>query len=114
MAVAGWIIGLIGASAGGAALLIAPALQAAGLRGDRYAGTGAACAAIFNGSRCIGYAAAGLYARSQLGSTAALATACVIGNLLGVAMRRRMDERAVHAIEVLAPLAAIAMSLVGG
>jgi uncharacterized membrane protein YfcA len=110
----GLAIGAIGASAGGAALLIAPVLQAAGLRGERYAGSGAVCAAIFNASRCAGYLVAGLYAGAPPDATALLAAACVAGNFTGVGLRRWMGPRAVHAVELGAPLAAIALALAGG
>lgn len=110
--IAGLAIGVIGAAAGGAALLVAPALLALGLRGDRYVGTGAAVATVFNLARLAGYAVTSLYRPSLAMPIALLTVAGLAGNVIGLALRRRLPIRAVEAIELAAPIGASALALV--
>lgn len=117
LAASGLLIGVLGASAGGAALLIAPILQAAGLRADRYAATGAAAATLFNASRCAGYAFTGFYDvsnRLQLAGIAVLAVACIAGNIVGARLRNACSPGLLRLLELAAPPLAIAMVLAGG
>jgi len=113
MIASGFAIGVIGASAGGAALLIGPVLQAVGARGVRYIATCAAIAAIFNLARIAGYFTAGLYAPTMGGDVAMLAGACIVGNLLGAIVRRRISVRVTRGIELGAPVIALVLALVG-
>lgn len=112
MIAAGVAIGIVGASSGGAALLIAPVLQAVGLRGARYLGTAAAIAVIFNAARVAAYLEAALYDRSMIGDVAVLAAACVAGNVIGAHARGRIPAHAVRAIELGAPVVALVVALV--
>lgn len=110
----GAAIGVVGAGAGGAGLLVSPVLQAAGVRGDGFVATVAACALILNLARALGYAAGGQYGAAMLPALLALTAALVLGNLLGRRLRARVDRRWLGRLEVAAPLVAIAVTLAGG
>ena len=109
----GAMVGAVGASAGGAGVLVSPVLQAAGVRGDGYVATVAACALILNGARAAGYALGGLYDGAMVPALIALATALVVGNLVGHRLRRHLAARWRDRLEVGAPLVAIAVTLAG-
>lgn len=109
----GTAVGVIGAGAGGAGVLVAPVLLAAGLRGEAYVATVAACAIALNGARVAGYALGGLYAPAMALPIAVLAGALVVGNLLGRRLRARATPRLLERVELAAPLAAIALTLAG-
>lgn len=110
---AGLLIGLVGAAAGGAALLAGPVIQALGLRGARYLATTTAIAALFNLARGAGYLAAGMYASTSIASIVVLSAGCVAGNLAGLALRDALGERASGVVEIAAPVVALALAAVG-
>ncbi len=109
----GAVTGVVGAGAGGAGVLVAPVLLAAGLRGEAYIATVAACAIALNGARVVGYGLGGLYDRAMILPIACLAAALIAGNLIGRALRRRTSATVLHRIELSTPLVAIVLTLVG-
>lgn len=110
---AGAVTGAIGAGAGGAGVLVAPLLLAAGLRRDAYVATVAACAIVLNGARVLGYALGGLYTAAMGPQVAVLALALVVGNLVGRAVRGRLPGELLDRIELAAPVVAIGLALAG-
>jgi uncharacterized membrane protein YfcA len=111
MAPAGFAIGALTGAAGGAGVLAAPIFLSAGLAGEAYVGTSAACAAVLHVARLVGYGASGLYAGESLGSAVVLGIAILAGNQLGHAARgftRRWPEGLVEHV-VLAASAILAV-----
>lgn len=88
MAPAGFGIGVLTATAGGAGVLASPLLLSAGLAGEAYVGTSAACAVVLHVARIVGYGASGLFAGQTLGHAALLAVAILAGNLIGRSAER--------------------------
>lgn len=84
---AGAGIGALTGAAGGAGLLVAPLLLSAGLIGEVYVATGAACAVVMHGGRIIGYGAAGLIDGAVLFDAGVATLAIVAGNTLGLHLR---------------------------
>ncbi len=111
--VAGVLTGAVGAGTGGAGVLVAPLLLAAGLRREAYVATVAACAIVLNSARVFGYGVAGLYHFSMLAQIGALALALIAGNLLGRHVRGRVSGAALDRLELLAPALAIVLTLAG-
>jgi len=109
----GAVVGAVGASAGGAGVLVSPVLQAAGVRGDRYVATVAACALVLNGARAAGYALGGLYTAAMVAPLIALTLALVVGNLIVRRVRTRLAGPWLDRLEVAAPVLAIAVTLAG-
>lgn len=83
LAPGGFAVGTLTGAAGGAGVLAAPLFLSAGLAGEAYVGTSAACAAVQHLSRLVGYGASGLYADGSLGSAVVLGIAILAGNQLG-------------------------------
>jgi len=83
LAPAGFGIGALAATSGGAGLLLAPLLLATGLTGEAYVATGAAVAVAMHLGRVLAYGAGGLLAHDTLGDSAVLAVALLLGNALG-------------------------------
>lgn len=109
----GAMVGAVGASAGGAGVLVSPVLQAAGVRGDGYVATVAACALILNGARATGYALGGLYDGAMVPALVALTAALVGGNVIGHHLRRHLAASWRDRLELGAPLVAIAVAIAG-
>ena len=83
MSPAGLTIGALTGSTGGAGMLAGPLLLAAGLSGDAYVGTAAACGTALQAGRMIGYGLAGLFTADRLALSLVLTVAIVAGNQLG-------------------------------
>lgn len=109
----GAMVGAVGASAGGAGVLVSPVLQAAGVRGDGYVATVAACALVLNLARTAGYALGGLYHAAMAPALLALTLALVAGNLIGHRLRTALAATTRDRLELAAPLVAIALTLAG-
>lgn len=110
---AGVFTGALGAGAGGAGVLVAPLLLAAGLRREAYVATVAACAILLNSARVFGYALAGLYHLSMLAQIGTLALALIAGNLLGRRVRGIVSGATLDRLELVAPALAIVLTLAG-
>lgn len=113
VAPAGFVIGALAASSGGAGLLMAPLLMAAGLSGGRYVATSAAGAVAMHVGRVIGYRGAGLFDRDTLLAAATLTLAILVGNALGARARRRITPGLALAIERGALLVAAGLATLG-
>lgn len=90
---AGFALGAMTGSAGGAGVLNAPILLAVGLRGAAFVGTSATLAFAAHVGRAAGYFGQGLFSAETLVGSAFLAAAIFVGNSLGERLRRRVDER---------------------
>jgi uncharacterized protein len=112
LAPAGAAVGALTATAGGAGVLVAPLLLASGVEGDRYLATMAFIAAAMHVGRIVGYGAGGLIDGGMVAVAAALAVALVAGNLLGQAVRGKLDPAARRRVEyaTLVVCAALAMA----
>lgn len=113
MTPAGLGIGALTATAGGAGVLAAPLFLSAGLGGEAYVGTGAACAAVMHLGRLVGYGASGLLSGGTLAGATALAIGILAGNQLGHAAQR-LVRRAPTGLVEHAVLAACALLAVAG
>ena len=110
---AGFCIGALTGTAGGAGLLMGPVFLAAGLVGVRYSASTALAAALMHAGRLVGYGAGGLFSASILRDAGLLACAIVVGNFAGRRLRVSLDERGAHALEYATLLTCVALALVG-
>ncbi|MFO0572127.1 MAG: TSUP family transporter [Polyangiaceae bacterium] len=90
MAPAGFVIGGLTGTAGGAGVLAGPLFLSAGLSGDAYAGTIASGAVAMHVGRIAGYGAGGLLEPELWGSSGLIAVGLVLGNGLGGRLRRAL------------------------
>jgi uncharacterized membrane protein YfcA len=97
---AGFGIGVLAATAGGAGVLTAPLFATAGLRGTRYVATIAVGAVALHLGRAIGYGVGGMVARDLLAPTLLLALALVGGNLVGRRLRARLEPELERRLEL--------------
>ncbi len=110
---AGVLVGVLAATSGAGAILVAPVIMATGLLGDRYIATVAAAAIALHSGRIVGYSVAGLFDAVTLQRSAIMAVAIFAGNLVGQRIRRGMSERVGRTIEVVALSACTVLALVG-
>lgn len=110
---AGAAIGFLAATSGGAGLLAAPLLMAAGLTGEAYVATSACGAVAMHVGRVVGYGGAGLLDARTLALSAQLTASLLAGNVVGARIRRALPPGASMRIERGALLAAVALSLAG-
>lgn len=96
---AGFLIGGMTGTAGGAGVLFAPVLLSTGLRGAAYVATLSTVAVATHVGRVVAYAANGLFTRELLVPIAVVAVAIAAGNLLGGLLRARLSDRATTRLE---------------
>lgn len=113
LAPAGFGIGIVTATSGGGALLLAPLLLATGLAGARYVASAAAVAVAIHVGRLLGYGAGGLVTADTLVAAAVLAVAIVAGNAVGQRLRRHIDPRGGARLELGVLLVCVALALAG-
>lgn len=113
LAPAGFGIGAVSATAGGAGLLVSPLLMATGLTGERYVATTAAVATGMHLGRIVAYGSTGLVDASVLRHAAVLTVAVVLGNTLGTRLRKVIPATWATRIELGVLLVSAAMSLAG-
>lgn len=110
---AGLFVGVLAATSGAGAVLVAPVIMATGVIGDRYIGTVAVAALALHLGRMGGYSLAGLFDAETLSRSAVLALAIFAGNLGGQRIRRAISERTSRALEVVTLSACTVLALVG-
>lgn len=113
LAPVGAVVGVLAGSAGGAGLLVAPALLAVGLRGDRYVATCALVAVALHSARVVAYSAGGLVDAGTLESAAWLALGIPVGNLVAVRLRPLLSERRSTQLSYGTLAVCVALSLAG-
>jgi uncharacterized membrane protein YfcA len=113
MVPAGFVIGALAATTGGAGLLAGPVLMAAGLKGDAYVATSAAASAATHAGRIIAYGAGGLFTGETPLIAAVLAAAILAGNVEGLRIRRRLAATTPARLELGALVGCVALSIIG-
>lgn len=109
----GAVNGVITAGAGGAGLLTAPLLLSAGLTGEAYIATAAACSVSMHIGRLAAYGAGGLVTWELLAWSSVLALAITVGNALGRRARAHLTGPLSRRLELGALLAAVGLALAG-
>jgi len=113
LAPAGLVIGAVGATSGGAGLLIGPLFMARGLRGVPYVATVASAGLAMQTGRLVAYGAGGLFDGAAISTAVILTAAVLAGNVLGARMRPRLPASAGPRIEVASLVACTALAVVG-
>jgi uncharacterized membrane protein YfcA len=113
IAPAGFGIGSLAATAGGAGMLAGPLLMATGLTGEAYIATGAAAAASMHVGRLIAYGAGGLISKEIVLYGGILAGAILVGNVIGRRMRQRFTHTVTTRIEIVALVGCVTLAIVG-
>lgn len=90
---AGFVIGLLTGTGGGAGVLFAPVLLSFGLRGRAFIGTSAVVAVATHIGRLAGYASIGLFHKELIGPTIAVSVAIFAGNAVGDRLRNALTAR---------------------
>ncbi len=93
LAPAGFVIGAMTGTAGGAGILFAPVMLSVGLRSAAYIGTTSAVALATHTGRVIAYTSNGLFSRDLLVPTIAVAVAITAGNSIGERVRKHLSDR---------------------
>ncbi len=105
--------GAISATMGGAGLLTAPLLMAAGLSGDAWIATGAVGAVAMHVGRVVGYGLGGMIDGPGLLTSAVLAVAIMAGNEVGVRVRGKLGDAGKRRFELTVMVLVVVMSLAG-
>jgi uncharacterized protein len=113
LAPAGFGIGSLAATAGGAGMLAGPLLMATGLTGEAYIATSSAAAASMHLGRLVAYGAGGLVSREIILYGAILAGAILVGNTFGRRIRRRLSHGVTTKIEVVALIVCVTLAVAG-
>lgn len=110
---AGFAVGALTGTAGGAGLLMGPVFLSAGLSGVSYSASTALAASLMHAGRIVGYGAGGLFSPAVLRDAGFLAVAIFAGNLAGRKVRVALDERRSHVLEYATLLTCVALALAG-
>lgn len=113
LAPAAFASGAITATTGGGGLLITPLLLSAGLTGETFVVTTSTVAVAMHIGRIGAYGAAGLVTAETLTSSAVLALAIPLGNLLGKRLRTKVAERHTMNLTWLVLLLSVTLTLAG-
>lgn len=97
---AGFGIGMLTATAGGAGLLVGPLFLASGLRGTAYVATVSVAAVALHVSRVLGYSISGLLRPELLVPASMLVLGLLLGNLFGRSLRGRFSQETEMRIEL--------------
>ncbi len=108
-----FVNGAVCATSGGAGLLTAPLLMAAGLAGDAWIATNSVGAVAMHLGRLTGYSLGGAVASTDLALAGGLALMITAGNEVGVWLRRRLSAglRARFETGVMATLLCVSLAL---
>ncbi len=110
---AGFVIGSMTGTAGGAGILVAPVMLSAGLKGRAFIGTVATVAFAMHAGRVVAYASNGLFDRELLLPIVVLSAAIFAGNALGERLRARVPDTTTTRLEYGVLVACVAVSLAG-
>lgn len=94
------LVGMFAGTSGGAAILMAPLVLAAGLHGEAYLATIAIAAIALHIGRVLAYGTVGLLTVAHVPAIAALLVGLVVGNLLGRHVRRFVPARLEPVLEL--------------
>ena len=111
---AGFGIGVLTGTSGGAGVLVAPLLLSTGLTGTAYIATGAACSVAMHTGRVLSYGAGGLVTSDTLVRASILAGALLVGNVAGKYLRGRLlDEKRAQRLEIATLIVCVGLSVAG-
>jgi uncharacterized membrane protein YfcA len=111
---AGFGLGAMMGTAGGAGVLNAPVLLAYGLRGGAFIGTSATIAFAGHAGRIVGYSSLGLFTGERVLTAALVALAIFAGNALGERIRARaLSENTTTRLEYGMLVVCVALSVLG-
>jgi uncharacterized membrane protein YfcA len=110
---AGFVVGTMTGTAGGAGVLLAPLALSAGLSGSAFIGTVSVVAFCMHAGRVAAYASNGLLSRDLVVPTAVVALAITAGNAVGERLRRRLSERTTTRMEYGVLVVCVGVSLAG-
>lgn len=113
VAPAAGVVGALTGAAGGAGVLFAPLLLAAGLTGPTFVGTSSVLAALTHAGRVAAYGASGLFDTRTLTFAGVLAVFLFVGNATGRHLRGRLSERAGRVLELTVLVVCVALSVTG-
>jgi uncharacterized membrane protein YfcA len=105
-------VGVVSAT-GGAGILSAPVLQAAGLRGGAYLSALSAGAVAMHVGRGLSLGAAGRMDGPVWLAAMALALGLLLGNMLGAWLRAQISERSLGRVEILTSTSIATVSVLG-
>lgn len=99
VAPAGFGIGALTGTAGGAGALVAPLYLSLGLTGTQYVATVSASAVVMHAVRIVGYGVGGMFGAGLFPELGLLLAGLLLGNGLGLRIRPHVSERATRWIE---------------
>lgn len=109
----GFVIGAVTATSGGGQALLAPTLLSAGLTGEAYVSTAAACALSVHVGRVIAYGSGGAMDDRTLVRAGFLAAFVLLGNLVGSRLRPRLHVESLRNLELGALVLVVVLVIVG-
>lgn len=110
---AGFGIGALSATAGGAGVLTAPLLLSLGLKGSGYLATAAAASVAMHLGRLVSYGATGLFSPMVLRLAALLTIAVLAGNGVGKRLRPHLAPRSATRLEAAVLVGATLLAVAG-
>lgn len=110
---AGFFIGGMTGTAGGAGVLFSPVLLSTGLTGAAYVGSVSAVAVATHIGRVVAYGSNGFFTRELMLPVVVVALAIAAGNALGERARKRLSERATTRLEYGVLVVCVGVSLAG-
>ena len=110
---AGFVVGGMTGTAGGAGVLFAPVLLSSGLRARAYVATLSTIAFATHTGRVVAYASNGFFTRDLALPIAVLALAIFAGNALGERVRSRLSDRLTTRLEYGVLVVCVGVSLAG-
>ncbi len=110
---AGFVVGAMTGTSGGAGVLFAPVLLSAGLRGTAFVGTIATVAFATHLGRVVAYASSGLFTRELLAPIVVVALAITVGNAVGERVRARLSELTTTRLEYGVLVVCVGVSVLG-
>lgn len=110
---AGFVVGAMTGTSGGAGVLFAPVLLSAGLRGTAFVGTIATVAFATHVGRVVAYASTGLFTRELVAPILVVALAITLGNAVGERMRASLSEVTTTRLEYGVLVVCVGVSVLG-
>jgi uncharacterized membrane protein YfcA len=110
---AGFGLGAMMGTAGGAGVMNAPVLLAYGLRGGAFIGTSALIAFAGHVGRMLSYSSLGLFSSGRVLSAILVALAIFVGNALGERLRRRLTDGVTLRLEYATLVVCVTLSVLG-
>ncbi|AKU94260.1 hypothetical protein AKJ09_00924 [Labilithrix luteola] len=110
---AGFVVGAMTGTSGGAGILFSPILLSAGLTGSPYVATISLVAAVTHFARVVAYGTSGLLTRELVLPIVVIGATIFVGNSLGERLRRRISDRGTTWLEYGTLVACVTLSLLG-